>query len=356
MINITRGVPPIEVFPTDDLIAASAESLKEDGARILQYLHAPGYPPLLEFLARKHNVDLSEIILGNSSLELLQFVTMTELKSGDYAFIESPSYDRANTLLERSGAHVIGIPMETDGVDLNVFEKELKKNPPKLFYIIADFQNPMGTVTSAAKREQIAKWAREYNFIVVEDAPYRELRYHGTPVPAIRSFAPDHVVTLSSFSKTLAPGLRMGYLYGPAEIVKRVTKWEVDTYIGSVTPTQGMVYQYLKKDLFDKNLTKLCDLYRPRLDALLSSLDEYLPSAVYPRPEGGFFVGATLPEGNSMDKLLPAALEAGFKLTDGRGFYLNPKDGDRFLRIPFCSLTPEDIKHSIEQLSKIIKH
>ena len=356
MINLTRGVPPVEVFPIEDLIRASEKNLREDGKRVLQYLHAPGYPPLVEYLAKKHEVDNDQVVLGNSSLELLQFVTLTEMKAGDYAFIESPSYDRANTLLKRSGANVVGIPLETDGVNLDVFEKELKKNAPKLFYIIPDFQNPMGTTTILEKRKQIAKWAVEYNFLVIEDAPYRELRYHGTAVPSIRSFAPDHVVTLSSFSKTLAPGLRMGYMYGPKDIIKRITAWEVDTYIGSVTPTQGQVFEYLKQGSFEPNLKKLCDLYRPRLDTLLETLNEYLPNAVYPRPEGGFFVGVTLPEGNSMEKLLPAAAEAGFKLTDGRGFYLNPQDGDRFLRIPFCSLTPEEIRNAMQSLTKIIVH
>ncbi len=356
MINLTRGVPPVEVFPIEELIKASEKNLREDGKRVLQYLHAPGYPPLIEYLAKKHGVRKEEVVLGNSSLELLQFVTLTEMKPGDCAYIESPSYDRANTLLKRSGADVVGIPLEIDGVNLDILEKELKKRPPKLFYIISDFQNPMGTTTCAEKRKQIAKWAEEYDFLVVEDAPYRELRYHGTAFPSIRSFAPDHVVTLSSFSKTLAPGLRTGYLYGREDIVKRITAWEVDTYIGSVTPTQGQVYEYLNQGFFEPNLNKLCDLYRPRLDTLLNSLDKYLPNAVYPRPEGGFFVGVTLPEGNSMEKLLPAAADAGFKLTDGRGFYLNPQDGDRFLRIPFCSLSPEEISNAIQSLAKIIVH
>jgi 2-aminoadipate transaminase len=354
MINLTRGVPPVEVFPIDDLIKAGEKNLREDGKCVLQYLHAPGYPPLLEWLAKYNNVEPNQILTGNSSLELFQFLTATLVKPGARVFVESPSYDRANTLAKRCGAEVVGIPMENDGVDLNVFEKELKRGVPELFYIIADFQNPMGTATSLAKRKQIAAWAKEYGFWIVEDSPYRNLRYRGEPIPTLRSLAPECVLQMSSFSKILSPGLRMGYILGNADIIKKMTKWAVDTYIGPVTPTQGMVYEYCRAGLLDKNVAKLCELYRPRLDALLSALDRYVPGATFPRPEGGFFVGVTLPEGNTMETLLPSAAEVGIKLTDGRGFFLNPKDGDRFLRIPFCSLTPSEIEDAVAKLAPLL--
>ena len=354
MINLTRGVPPIEVFPIDDLVAASERSLRQDGKSTLQYVHAPGYLPLRDYLAQMNNTRPDQVFMGNSSLELLEFLTMILIKPGMRAFVESPSYDRANTLLRRSGAEVVDIPLEIDGVDLNAFEKELKKGVPAVFYIIADFQNPVGTTTSLEKRKQIAAWAREYNFWIAEDSPYRPLRYRGEPVPCLRDLAPDRVIQLSSFSKILAPGLRMGFLIAQPEIIEQLHAWAVDTYIGPVTPTQGMVYEYLKAGLLEANIAKLCNLYRPRLDAMLAALDRHLPGAVFPRPEGGFFVGVTLPEGNSMEALLPRAAEAGLKLTDGRGFYLNPADGNRFLRLPFCSLTPAEIDSAIETLDPLI--
>lgn len=354
MINLTRGVPPVEVFPIDDLVKAADKNMHEDGKCVLQYLQSPGYAPLRDWLAQKHGVESNQVLLGNSSLELMQFVTMTEVKPGDRIFLESPSYDRANTLMNRCGAQTVGIPMENDGIDLNAFEKELKRGAPKLVYIIADFQNPMGTMTSLAKRQQLAKWAQEYNFLIAEDSPYRDLRYRGEPIPTLRSMAPDHVLQMSSFSKILAPGLRMGYVVGTPAVVKRMTNWAVNTYIGPVIPTQGMVYEYCKAGLLEPNIQKLCKLYGPRLDALLKALDAYWPGASYPRPDGGFFVGVTLPKGNSMETLIPRALEAGFKLTDGRGFFLNPQDGDRFLRIPFCSLTPAEIEDAVSKLTPLL--
>jgi 2-aminoadipate transaminase len=354
MINLTRGVPPVEVFPIEDLVAASERSLRQDGKYTLQYVHAPGHQGLREWLAQKNSVQPEQIFMGNSSLELLHFLTMILLKPGMRAFVESPSYDRANTLMKRCGADVVAIPMETDGVNLDAFEQELKKGVPGLFYIIADFQNPMGTTTSRKKREQLAAWAREYNFFIAEDSPYRDLRYRGEPLPTLRSLAPEHVVQMSSFSKLLAPGLRMGYMIGNADLVQKVHDWAVDTYIGPVTPTQGMVFEYLKAGLLDANVEKLCNLYRPRLDAMVTMLDHYLPGCTFPRPDGGFFVGVTLPEGNTMERLLAKGLEAGLKLTDGRGFFLNPTDGDRFLRLPFCSLTPEEIETAVQILEPLI--
>lgn len=356
MINMTRGNPAPETFPVEALVEASARNLRKDGKVVLQYLHSPGFLPLRDLLAERNGVQPDQVFMGNSSLELFAFLTQILLKPGVRAFVESPTYDRANTLLRRAGVEVVAIPLETDGVDLDVFERELRRGVPGLFYIVADFQNPMGTTTSLAKRQQIASWAQQYGFLITEDTPYRLLRYHGHPIPTLRSMAPEQVIELSSFSKVLAPGLRSGYLIGQKELVARLHDWAVDTYIGPVAPTQGMVYEYLCGGTLDKDLERIRNLYRPRLDAVLAGLEACLPDAVYPKPEGGFFVGVTLPEGNRMESLIPHASEAGLKITDGRGFYVNPTDGDRFLRIPFCSLTPEEIGQSLQIISRIIVH
>jgi DNA-binding transcriptional MocR family regulator len=355
IINLTRGNPDPAAFPIDDLIQCSADILKRDGKVLLQYMQSPGYGPLREWFANRYGVKPANIFMGNSSLEILNFISQIELKPGVRAFAESPSYDRANTLLSRYGAEVVGIPMEADGVDLNVFEKELKKGVPAVVYIIADFQNPMGTTTSDAKRKQIAKWAQQYGFYVAEDAPYRSLRYRGTDVPTIMSYAPDRVLHMSSFSKLLAPGLRMGYMVGPEAIVTRLSKWAVDTYIGPVLPTQGMVYEYVSKGLLEPNIEKLKKIYGPRMDAALAAIDKYIPGTILSRPEGGYFVCLNLPRGNSMDKLLPRADAIGLKLTDGRGFFLNKADGDHFLRIPYCQMSPEEMEKAIQKVASILE-
>jgi 2-aminoadipate transaminase len=309
---------------------------------------------LREWFAQKYAVQPSHIFMGNSSLEIFNFLASTELRPGARAFVESPSYDRANTLLRRSAGEIVGIPMEPDGMNLDLFEKELKKGIPSLVYIIADFQNPMGTTTSEAKRRQIAAWAQQYGFWIVEDAPYRSLRYRGTDVPTLFSMAPERVLHMSSVSKLLAPGLRLGYLVGPEAIVTRLVNFAVDTYIGPVLTSQGMVYEYLRRGLLEPNIEKLKKLYGPRQVGAVASLDKHIPGTIISRPEGGYFVSINIPKGNTMDKLLARAASVGLQLTDGRGFFLNPADGDRFLRIPFCQIAPDVMEEAIKRVASIL--
>lgn len=355
ILNLTRGNPDPAAFPIDDLIRCSEENLKRDGKVVLQYGHAPGYAPLREWFAQNYQVKPANIFMGNSSLEIFNFIAQLELGAGIRAFTESPSYDRANTLLRRSGADVVGIPMQADGMDLSIFESELKKGTPALVYTIADFQNPVGTTTCEAKRRQIAAWAQQYGFWIVEDAPYRRLRYRGNPVPTYLSLAPDRVLQMSSLSKLLAPGLRMGYLIAPEAMVAKIIKYAVDTYIGPVLTSQGMVYEYLKQGLLEPNIEKLKKIYGPRMDGALASLDKHIPGTIIARPEGGYFVSLRLSGGNTMEKLLPRAESVGLKLTDGRNFYINPKDGDYFLRIPFCQISPDVMEEAIIRLASILE-
>jgi DNA-binding transcriptional MocR family regulator len=353
IINLTRGVPAVEAFPVQDLIASGEAALQQDSAVLLQYSHA-GYAPLHEWLGVQYGVGPERILTGNSSLEVFFFITQLLLKPGQRAFVESPSYDRSITLLRRAGAEIVGIPLEADGVDLAAMEAELEQGAPGLMYIVADFQNPMGVTTSQEKRERLVALAKEHGFWIVEDAPYRKLRYWGEDVPSLWSMAPERVLHMSSFSKILSPGLRLGYVLGPAETIAALRKWAEDSYIGPVLPTQGMVYEYCRQGLLESNIERLKALYRPRLKAILAALDEHIPQATWTRPEGGFFVSGTLPEGNTIVELRKRAADIGIKLSDGRGFFPNPEDGDRFLRIPFCSLTPEEIEEGIARLASLL--
>jgi len=212
----------------------------------------------------------------------------------------------------------------------------------------------MGVTTRLEKRRRLATLAEEYDFWLVEDAPYRPLRYQGQDVPTLWSLAPERVLHMSSFSKVLAPGLRLGYVVGPAEMIATLAQWAVDTYIGPVFPTQGMVYEYCRRGLLEPNIERLKEVYRPRLQATFSALEKHLPQATWTRPEGGFYVGVTLPKGIEMVSLLARAGQAGLKLSDGRGFFPNSTDGDRFLRIPFCSVTPEEIAEGVSRLARIL--
>lgn len=354
-INLTRGVPPAEVFPITEIEACFETALNRDGGQVLTYNFVPGYAPLRQILAERMGVPVEQIFVGNGSLEIVNFLSAIFLEPGDCAFTESPTYDRANTLFKRTGAAIQGIPMQSDGVDLGAFEQMLKHRIPKLFYTITDFHNPLGTVTSLEKRQTVARWAEEYGFLVIEDSPYRSLRYQGEDVPTLYSLAPNHVIHLCSVSKLLAPGLRVGWAMGSPLIIGKLVKWGIDSTLASPSPTQAIVYEYMRAGLFDVNIERLKRVYAPRLAALASAIDRTLPEVVYPKPEGGFFIGLTLPAGNTMDALMRDGVSVGLKITDGRAFFTNPADGERFLRIPFCTLPPEEIDEAVQRLAGIVK-
>ena len=354
MINLTRGMPPIESFPTEDLIDAAVAALRNDAAVLLQYGRSPGYKPLRELLAGWYGAGPDEVLIANSSLEIVDFLARTKLGPGKRAFVESPSYDRAITSFCRAGAEVVGIPLEQDGIDFEAFERELRRGVPALFYTISDFQNPMGSTMSLAKRQHLARLAEQHDFWVIEDAPYRRLRYRGEDVPTIASLAPDRTFHLSSFSKTIAPGVRLGYAVAPAQEIAALAAFAVDTYIGPVFPTQGMIYEYLRAGKFEPNLERLKALYAPRLLATCEALARHLPGTRCARPDGGFFVGLELPQGIKMGSLLTRAAEAGLKLSDGRGFFPIPSDGERFLRLPFSAVSPAEIDDGIARLAQLI--
>jgi 2-aminoadipate transaminase len=353
VIDLTRGVPPADVFPVDDLIECGQVALRRDPHTLLQYSRT-GYGPLRAWLGEQYGVAPERIVTGNSSLEVFRFVAESLLCPGDRVFVERPTYDRTITLLRRVGAEVVGIPVEEDGLNIGSMQKELERGVPSLMYIIPDFQNPMGITTSLQKRQQLVELAREHDFWIVEDGPYRKLRYWGEDVVSLWSMAPERVLHMSSFSKILAPGLRLGYVVSPELLVGPLTKWAEDSHIGPVLPTQGMVFEYCRRGLLEVNVERLKGVYRPRLEAVLGALDEQIPQVDWTRPEGGFFVSGFLPQGHSIGELRARAAEDGLKLSDGRGFFPEPSDGDHFLRIPFCSLTPEQIEEGVSRLAGLL--
>jgi 2-aminoadipate transaminase len=354
VINLTRGNPPNDVFPVEDLIACGEAALRRDGSVLFQYSHA-GYSPFRAWIAEQYGVTPDRILTGNSSLEVFAMITEVLLPVGERAFVESPSYDRAITLLRRRNSDLVGIPLKTDGMDMDVFGTAVADGPPMLVYVITDFQNPMGVTTSIEKRERLAALAREYDFWIVEDAPYRRLRYRGEDVPSLWSLAPERVLHMSSFSKILAPGLRLGYVIGPEEVITELSEWAVDSHIGPVLPTQGMVYEYCRRGLLEQNIERLKAVYTPRLDAILAALEEQIPEGEWTDPEGGFFVSGFLPQGTSIVELRDRAEERGLKLSDGRGFFPKSAEGNRFLRIPFCSLTEREIQEGVARLASLLR-
>ena len=349
-INFTRGVPANESFPLEDITDAANTILKQNGAAIMQYGPALGFAPLREWIAQWQGVQANQVLNGNGSLELVEFLCRHLIQPGDTVFTESPSYDRAITLFRRHQADLVGIPLEPDGPNLEALEDALKKRAPKFFYIIADFQNPSGATCSAAKRKRIVALAEQYNFIILEDAPYRLLRYRGTDEPTLFQMAPRRALHMSSFTKLIAPGVRVGFMLGEADILAKVAKVAEDTYISPGYFAHGITYEWCRRGLLPPQVEKLKALYAPSLQACLEAIDKYMPDAQATRPDGGFFISVTLPEGTLTTAVRAAAAKRNLNLADGLAFFPNG-GGERFLRLPFCALTPEQIADGIRRLA-----
>ncbi|HTI14228.1 MAG TPA: PLP-dependent aminotransferase family protein [Dictyobacter sp.] len=360
-ILFTRGVPAIEALPNHLLSECLQAALEgPDGKAVLQYGHNGGYLPLRQLLAEQYGATTDQVLVGNGSLHLQDILAGMLVKAGDVVFVEQPSYDRAIKTFRRRGARVIGIPLEHDGIDLAKLEQAIAQYKPVFMYVIPDFQNPAGVTTSTEKRQALVNLAERYNFWLLEDIPYRTLRYSGESLPLLRDFSKERVITISSFSKLISPALRVGYLVGPTSLVQQLTKLAEETILAPVLPTQAAVVEFHKRGYFASNLKNLKQLYSPRLAAIAQSLKTYLPEIPVAVPEGGFFISLTLPKQASNENIVAHAREAGLILTDGRDFFAEPLEnedadqGTRFVRLPFCALTPEQINEGVRRLATLL--
>jgi DNA-binding transcriptional MocR family regulator len=353
-INFTRGVPANDSFPTAALVEAATAVFKSHGAAILQYGPALGFQPFREWLAEWQKVNVDRVLTGNGSLQLIEFLCLQMLQPGDVVFTEAPSYDRTLGLLRRHKATVVGIPLEPDGPDVDALERALGVRVPKFFYVIPDFQNPAGTTCSAEKRRRIAALAEKHGFLIVEDAPYRLLRYRGTAETTIYDLAPDRTLHMSSFTKLIAPGVRTGFMIGEPGIIRKLAKVAEDTYISPGYVAQGITYEWCRRGLLPPQIASLKKLYAPRLDACLTALDRYMPDAKPTRPDSGFFLSLTLPPGVTTMAVREQAAARSLNLADGLAFF--PEGGgERFLRLPFCALTPAEIDEGIGRLAESVR-
>lgn len=354
-IKLTRGVPPVEVFPTEQLETCSRTVLEKHGDIVLQYGPARGFPPLLEVVAEEYRVEPEQVLLGQGSLQLQDFVARLLLQPGAPVYVEEPSYDRAVTILKRAGGRVVALPLLGDGLDMDALARRLENEKPGLFYVVPNFQNPSGSVMSLPKRERLVELACQHRFWIIEDDPYRRLRYRGEDLPSLYSLAPDRVLAMSSYSKLLSPGLRVGLCVGVKEIMNPLTKMAEDTYINPSYFNQAIVYDYIRRGWMEPNVERLKALYRPRLDTMLAALDAEMDDlATWTRPDGGFFIGLTLNFPVGADTLLARAKEHGLVLSDGRGFFAN-RGGDNFVRLPFCALTRTEIEEGIARLAQVAR-
>lgn len=351
-IAFTRGVPPPESFPVEKLVQCASAILQREAHVILQYAPAAGYEPLRAWLADHHHCASNQVLIGQGSLQLLDILVRVTLSSQDFVFVEQPSYDRALTIFRRGTVRLRGVPLIKGVLDMDYLEARLISGEiPRYFYLIPDFQNPSGSVLSLDQRERLIHLSGAYNFLIIEDGPYRQLRYCGESLPTLYELAPQQVLHMSSFSKLISPGLRVGYMILSHDLAQIVKKYAEDTYINSSYLNQAIAFEFIQRGWLQQNILELQELYHPRLDAALDALkNNFRDLADWVEPQGGFFVGLELKSGWGLpsDEIIQ---QAGLQFSDSRAFFVN--GGGNFIRLPFCALTPAQIKLGLQRLQKI---
>jgi 2-aminoadipate transaminase len=355
LISFARGVPSPDMTPPDELRAAADRALREDPVGALAYGAGSGYAPLRAWIADRNSVEPERVLVANGSLEAGMLLFDTVIEPGDSVVVEAPSYDRTLLGLQRRGAELTAVPLEDDGIDVAELERLLAGGRrPKLAHVIPNFHNPAGCTLSLKKREQLVALAAEHDFLIFEDDPYGELSFEGERLPTMLSLdSDDHVVFASSFSKTIAPGVRIGYLIGPPALIAQISTLAVNTYISPNMLAEAIVYEFCRSGAINDSIEHVKGALRERRDALIEALDRYIgDDATYVAPDGGYFLWVELPEEVDTEQLLAAASERGVVFVKGSDFML--EGGRNALRLAYSGVTPDQIDEGVRRLGEAL--
>ena len=354
VISFARGIPAPECLPVEELADCARAAIERDGPAVLSYGPGGGYAPLREWIATRHGVEPSRVVVTSGSLQGFVFLAEQLVAPGTRVLVEAPTYDRPLKILGRLGAQIVGLPMDDDGLQVDALERALAEGEkPAFLYTIATFQNPSGRTLSEERRARIAELAREHELLVLEDDPYGLVRYEGAAPPTIFELeGGTNVAYASSFSKTVAPGVRVGYFVLPPALAASIEALAVSTYISPPFLTQATVHEFVRRGNFEPNLERVRGLLRARRDAMLEALEEHMPDgATWSRPEGGYFVWLDLPE--EAGDLFERAEAAGVTFVRGTDFFADGS-GTRSLRLAFSFVSTQEIEQGVALLGGLV--
>jgi 2-aminoadipate transaminase len=350
-ISFARGAPSADILPRDAVREAAAVALAEDWEKALSYGTGIGHPGLCQWIAERHGgLDAGQVMVANGSLEAGWMVFENLLGPGDRVVVEQPTYDRTLLMLQRLGVELVPVPLEADGLELGAFEAALDAGPIKLAHVIPNFHNPAGCTLSAEKRVRLVELAAERGFWIFEDDPYRELPFEGEALESMLSIdSADRVIHASSFSKTVSPGVRVGYLAGPAAEIAALAKRANETYISPNMLAEAVVLELARSGALDRNIDFVKGALRERRDALVEALGEQMPEAEFVVPGGGYFLWLDLAEGTDTPALLAEAKGEGVAFVAGPDFMI--EGGENSLRLSFASVPPERIPEGVARIA-----
>jgi 2-aminoadipate transaminase len=350
-ISFARGAPSLDIVDIEGLREAADQAFTSDPGGMSAYGTSVGYPPLRAWIAERHGVKPTQVLVTNGSMQADAFLFDALVDAGDPVVVERPTYDRTLLSLRNRGADIHMVELEPDGIDTVALERLLEDGlRPKLAHIIPNFQNPAGYTLSAAKRQRLLELARQYEFTVFEDDPYVALRFEGESLPTMVSTDPEVVVYASSFSKTVCPGIRCGYLLGPEELIARIAKSATSVYISPNMVAEAIVNQFCRSGQIDRSIETVREALRERAQTLCRALSEHLPAARFVAPQGGYFLWVELPPGSDVGALFDAAAARGVQFVKGSDFVL--EGGGSSLRLAYSGVTPEEIEEGIRLLAE----
>jgi 2-aminoadipate transaminase len=350
VISFARGAPSADILPAELVREAAARALESDWERALSYGGGGGHPELAAWIAGRHAIEPEQVMVTNGSLEAGAMLFSHLLGPGDRVAVEQPSYDRTLLLLGQLGVELVPIPLEADGLSIEALESALEAGPLQLVHAIPNFHNPAGCTLSRAKRGRLVELAAENGFWLFEDDPYRELPFEGEPLATMLSLDPaGRVIHASSFSKTVSPGVRVGYLAGPEREIAALSVRANETYISPNMLAEAIVLELCRSGGLARNIEFVKGALRQRCDALMEALAEQIPEAAFVVPGGGYFLWLDLAEVVDTVSLLAMAAEEGVAFVAGPDFML--EGGQSSLRLSFASVPPARIGEGVRRLA-----
>ena len=358
MISFAGGNPAPEALPDDTVREIADQVLLENGKALLQYGATEGYAPfresLKEYVRSQLGCAIPDLLPVTGSTQAMDLLSKALIDPGDTVLVENPSFLGNMQCLKLYQANLVPVESDEDGMIMEDLESKIRQYHPKLLYTIPTFQNPSGKTLPAERRRKIAELANQYHMVVAEDDPYRDLRYEGTPLPSIKSFDQDGwVVFLGSFSKIISPGLRVGYIAGDSEIIRKCTVGKQSTDVHTANLNQAVVDQFLRRNLLPAHIQTICANYGEKMKFMLSKLGEFPGSVRYTRPQGGLFIWAELPEHLNAKDLLDKAIEKKVAFVPGTHFCVGGGHTNT-IRLNFSNSTLEQIETGMNVLKDLV--
>jgi len=375
MISFAGGLPAPDVFPAARFREACQRVLDDNAKHALQYGASEGYEPLREMVARhiqRYGIKAKteNVLITSGSQQALDLIGKLLINSGDRVLVEAPTYLGALQAFNVYGAEYVSVLSDDDGLRTDLLEKPLRSGP-KFMYVLPNFQNPGGTTLSEERRHELVLLADRYGVPIVEDDPYGQLRYEGehlTPLVVLDrenlrrddGYSLGNVIYLSTFSKTLAPGLRLGWIVAPAEVISKLVQLKQGADLHTSTFAQFVAYEVAKDGFLDEHVKLIRKVYRERRDVMLAALKEFFPEDVkWTHPKGGLFLWVTLPQGMNCQKLFEDAVREKVAFVPGDCFYAGngfTEEGFRHFRLNFSYGTPEQIREGVRRLAVAVRH